>query len=171
MQQVLCFYQHLARLTTVYVQQVPKAKILPTVCHIIHFVPTAAICEIPLRLQPPPTTTVHYLGKKMNFVVKAPKQSSISKGPKPSCLVDVCLPKTSRNKADHRTVYTSLMLVPGDAIGQHEDSSLYQPLPMVCFLMPADLLLSFYDPLKDLLVSLHVFRRSWHLIVGTITFP
>lgn len=146
----------------------PKAKILPAVCHIIHFVATAAICEIPLRLQTSPTTTIHSSGKKMNFMLKASERSSVSKGPKPLCLVDACLQHLQEHS---RSLYSLHMPYTGDAIGQHEDSSLYQPLPMVCFLMPADLLLSFYDPLKDLLVSLHVFRRSWHLIVGTITFP
>lgn len=62
-QQVLHFYQHLARATSIYVEQMPKAKILPTVCHIIHLVTTAAVCEIPLRLQPPPKATIRPLEK------------------------------------------------------------------------------------------------------------
>lgn len=72
-QQVLHFYQHLARVTSIYVEQVPKAKILPPVCHVIHLVTTAAVGEIPLRLQPPPKATIHPLEKKLNFILIAPQ--------------------------------------------------------------------------------------------------
>ena len=99
-QQVLHFYQHLAEATGIYIQQMLKGKILPTACRVIHLETTAAICEIPLELQPSPMATSHPSEKK---ALRAPKQSSVSKGPKPLRLVDSCLPKTSRNKADCRT--------------------------------------------------------------------
>lgn len=71
-QQVLHFYQHLARVTSIYVEQVPKAKILPPVCHVIRPVTTAAGGEIPLRLQPPPHGHNSSSGKKLNFILIAP---------------------------------------------------------------------------------------------------
>lgn len=68
MQQVQRFYQHRAGVTGIYIQQMLKGKILPTVRCFIHLGTTAAICEIPLGLQPPRH------GHKSSFRRKLPLQ-------------------------------------------------------------------------------------------------